>query len=33
MRKRLTWVALSMLAIFVVGWTAMTVLVVANGNY
>jgi peptidoglycan/LPS O-acetylase OafA/YrhL len=30
--KRSTWVAWSMLAIFVVGWTVMSVLTVANGN-
>ena len=32
MRKRSTLVAWSMLAIFVVGWTVMSVLLVANGN-
>jgi hypothetical protein len=31
-RKRSTLVAWSMLAIFVVGWTVMSVLLVANGN-
>jgi len=31
-RKRSTWVAWSMLAVFVVGWTVMSVLLVANGN-
>jgi class 3 adenylate cyclase len=31
-RKRSTWVAWSMPAVFVVGWTVMSVLLVANGN-
>ena len=32
MRGRWTWVAWSMLVIFVVGWTTMRMLAVANGN-